>query len=89
MNDQPDWGSGADYDRRLDIEITRRDLVAGPPHILLGRFPDGADKIAFTGKAEIAANTQQRRDRDALQQPPAVEIDFVGHRSRSIADFPA
>ena len=40
VDDEPNDCAGPDRDRWLDLEIARRDLVAGTRNVLLGRFAD-------------------------------------------------
>ena len=77
VEDQPDDCARPDRDCWLDIEIARRELITGTRHILLGRLPDRLDEVALTRNRQLRTHTEQRGQRDALEQRPCVEIDWV------------
>ena len=78
MDDQPDGCARTNGDRRLDLQAARRQLIASSGDILLGGLPEGRHEIASPGKAQGRAHAEERRDGDALEQRPGVEIDLVG-----------
>src|SRR3546814_13791288 len=64
VDDQPNGRAGADRDRGLDVEIARRELIAGAGHVLLGRFPDRLNEVALTGNRQLRPPPEQRGKRD-------------------------
>ena len=78
MDHGADGPAGPDGDGRLHVEIARGDAVAGARRILLGRFAQRPNQIAFVAaEAELGPDAEQGRERDALQEPPGMEVDLV------------
>ena len=55
-DDQSDGRARARCDRRLDVEIARRELIADARHFPLGRFPDRLNEVVFGGLNASARN---------------------------------
>ena len=56
MHDETHRRAGPDGDRGLDLQIARGQLVARARNVLLGRFADGLDQVAFAGEGEVRAD---------------------------------
>jgi len=78
MYEQSDLRPRADRDCRLDLQVTRCNLVAGPRHILLRRLTNRLHEIAFAREGEIRPHPQHGRNSDPLEQLPRMKIHLVG-----------
>lgn len=77
-DEQPDRCSGPNRDRRLDVEVALGDLVTRSCRVRLCRFADRLHEIALATDRQLRTDAEQGRDRHALEQRPAMEIDLVG-----------
>jgi hypothetical protein len=79
VNDDAQRPSGSHFDSGLDGKILGDQLLACLRSILLRRFAQCPDEIAFVAaKCQLGANAQQRRKGHALDEPPCAIIDLVG-----------
>src|SRR3546814_1466842 len=62
MDDKADPRARSYRDRGLDVEIARRDLVAGSRTAGLRGKPDRAHEIAVAGQRKHGAYSEQRRE---------------------------
>src|SRR3546814_15482215 len=75
MHDDTKRPAGPHAQGRLDIEMTRDELIPCPCTALLSRFANGADKIAFAlAPSQFGSDAEQRRERDVLQELPGVPV---------------
>lgn len=78
MHDQPDRSPRPHGDGRLHLQGARGELIAGSRHAVLRRFPHGLNEVAFATELQFGADPEQRRQHDALQQRPCMEVDLIG-----------
>src|SRR3546814_12836944 len=79
MHDDTKRPAGPHAQGRLDIEMTRDELIPCPCTALLSRFANGADKIAFAlAPSQFGSDAEQRRERDVLQELQGVPVATVG-----------
>ena len=75
MDNDAQRPSGADGDGGLDIEVAFGEALADLIDAVLGRLVDCLDEIAFlTTERQLGRNPKKRRERDALQKPPGMEV---------------
>lgn len=78
MDDDAHRPSGTDGDGGLDVEILLDDALADLVGAFGHRPADRLDEVALVAaEGDLAADTERRGHRDALQQRPGVVIDLV------------